>query len=922
MDKLRRTELPLSILSTEANPAQVRMDIWSRLREILDRLAVRYGRGMETDELEESVSRVLGELEAYERYWVFPGPGAIEILEQILDRRDFDVLAGEVRSIVRRLGDLGDRASLLSDRVDEERAFKEYLDMEKTHYFTVVVVSEIGDAEKEYVQEVIERLRDEIEDFVFNILYLDNMEDALVAAVSNFDVQAVVIGHDFPLRPAGEPEPLEKFFDEYEEKELASEELVSRGMVLAGMLREIMPHLDLYLISEESLTGPEEPTHLLFNRVFYSMDNTPELLLAIIAGVRERYRTPFFDALKSYAESPVGNFHALPIARGNSILNSRWIRDMEKFYGINIFLAETSSTTGGLDSLLAPGGTIREAQEKASATYGSEHTFFVTNGTSTSNKIVLQALTRPGDIVMIDRNCHKSHHYGLVLVGACPLYLDAYPLEDYAFFGAVPLRTVKKTLLDLRRLGRLDKVKMLLLTNCTFDGITYNPAKVMEEVLAIKPDICFLWDEAWYAFAGFHPLSRVRTGMYSARVLAERYASDEYRSEYGEYRRRMEVLDPDDDTTWLDNRLMPDPDEVRIRVYSTQSTHKSQSSLRQGSMIHVRDQDFGRKSEDTLNEAILTHSTTSPNYQIVASLDLARRQADMEGYAMVSNVYQMAFRMREEVAKDPILSKYFRVLTPADLIPWEYRESGLESYTQYGSEEEFEIVLKAWEEDELVLDPSRITLYLAATGFNGNEFKVDVLMDEFEIQVNKTSINSVLLIFTIGVTWSSMSYLLDVLRKIATEIDKKTVESSRAELNLFEKRVEDLSSNLPPLPAFSCFHEAFRPHEDSREGDMRAAFFLSYEEDNREHVTLEEAVRQVEAGRKLVASTFVVPYPPGFPVMVPGQVIGEDILDFMMKLDVKEIHGYRPELGLSVFTDEALKDYAQSGKLESEGMDR
>ena len=88
---------------------------------------------------------------------------------------------------------------------------------------------------------------------------------------------------------------------------------------------------------------------------------------------------------------------------------------MGEFYGINLFLAESSATTGGLDSLLEPTGNIKKAQENAARAFGADHVFFVTNGTSTSNKMVVQALVKPGDIVIIDRNCHKSHHYGLVL---------------------------------------------------------------------------------------------------------------------------------------------------------------------------------------------------------------------------------------------------------------------------------------------------------------------------------------------------------------------------------------------------------------------------------------------------------------------------------------------------------------------------
>src|SRR5438067_1763522 len=128
-------------------------------------------------------------------------------------------------------------------------------------------------------------------------------------------------------------------------------------------------------------------------------------------------------------------------------------------------------------------GNIKTSQDKAARAFGCQKLFFGTNGTSTSNKIAVQAIVRPGDIVLVDRNCHKSHHYGLVLCGGQPLYVEAYPLTEYSMYGAVPLRTIKKTLLDLKAEGRLDRARMLLLTNCTFDGHVYNVQRVMEEVL-------------------------------------------------------------------------------------------------------------------------------------------------------------------------------------------------------------------------------------------------------------------------------------------------------------------------------------------------------------------------------------------------------------------------------------------------------
>ena len=109
---------------------------------------------------------------------------------------------------------------------------------------------------------------------------------------------------------------------------------------------------------------------------------------------------------------------------------------MGHFYGTNLFLAESSATTGGLDSLLEPTGNIKKAQDCTARAFGAKRAFFGTNGTSTSNKIVVQAICQPGDIVIVDRNCHKSHHYGLVLAGAQPYYVEAYPLTQYSMYGA------------------------------------------------------------------------------------------------------------------------------------------------------------------------------------------------------------------------------------------------------------------------------------------------------------------------------------------------------------------------------------------------------------------------------------------------------------------------------------------------------
>jgi arginine decarboxylase len=213
---------------------------------------------------------------------------------------------------------------------------------------------------------------------------------------------------------------------------------------------------------------------------------------------------------------------------------------------------------------------------------------------------------------------------------------------------------------------------------------------------------------------------------------------------------------------------------------------------------------------------------------------------------------------------------------------------------------------ESWRDDEFVLDPTRVTLYIGNTGLNGYEFREEVLMGRFGIQINKTSINSVLLIFTIGVTWSSVHFLLEALRRTAQDLERERAAASRAERQLQNDKIRALTTNLPALPDFSDFDPAFRATPTSPDGDIRTAFYAGYHDTDKEYVPLARAAGLLKEGRRLVSTTFVVPYPPGFPVLVPGQSISEAIIEFLIKLDVKEIHGYRPELGLSVFTEAAL----------------
>jgi arginine decarboxylase len=365
-----------------------------------------------------------------------------------------------------------------------------------------------------------------------------------------------------------------------------------------------------------------------------------------------------------------------------------------------------------------------------------------------------------------------------------------------------------------------------------------------------------------------------------------------------------------DDETLLNTRLLPPPD-ARVRVYTTQSTHKTLTSLRQGSMIHVNDQDFKGEVEASFHEAYMTHTSTSPNYQIIASLDVGRRQVELEGFEFVQRQVEAAMSMRRAISTHPLLTKYFKVLTAGDMIPEEHRESGVQSY--YDSDQGWTDIWDCWEKDEFVLDATRVTLAVGGTGWDGDTFKTDILMDKYGIQINKTSRNTVLFMTNIGTTRSSVAYLIEVLVEIAKELDELLDDASIMERRGFEKRVSNLMHDLPPLPDFSRFHDAFRTDQITTEGDIRSAFFLAYDENNCDYLELEGSIKAaMESGQDVVSASFIIPYPPGFPILVPGQVVSTEILAFMRALDVSEIHGYRADLGLRVFTQNALKQQAKA----------
>src|SRR6185295_14329303 len=266
---------------------------------------------------------------------------------------------------------------------------------------------------------------------------------------------------------------------------------------------------------------------------------------------------------------------------------------------------------------------------------------------------------------------------------------------------------------------------------------------------------------AWFGFARFNAFHRRRTAMGAAAALSATLRQPAYRAQY---QQAMEAAGPIDgkNPRLLTTPLLPDPDKARIRVYQTCSTHKSMSALRQGSMILVWDDDF-HLVEGVFTEAFLTHTSTSPNLQIIASLDVARRQMELEGYELTMRMTELALQIRREINNHPLISKYFRVLTPAEMIPSEFRESGVGDYPPAVP---WQKLLDSWDNDECALDPTRLTITCGAAGFDGTQFK-NLLASKFDIQLNKTSRNSILIQTNINNTRSDGAHLIGVLGRLA-----------------------------------------------------------------------------------------------------------------------------------------------------------
>jgi len=239
----------------------------------------------------------------------------------------------------------------------------------------------------------------------------------------------------------------------------------------------LRPEIEIYVLIEKSKA--DQVVDTLFAEAvhgyFYREEHDYRGMFRILnAQIAERARTPFFDALRSYVASAKDAWHTPGHFNGDALRGSPWVDDFYQFMGENVFTTDLSVSVRTLDSLMEPVGVIAEAQQMAAKAFGARRTLFATNGTSTANKVILQTLITPGQKLLLDRNCHKSVHHGVLLSGARPVYLDSSVNRQYGIFGPVPRATI------LQAIERHPDARVLVLTSCTYDGLRYDLQPIVE----------------------------------------------------------------------------------------------------------------------------------------------------------------------------------------------------------------------------------------------------------------------------------------------------------------------------------------------------------------------------------------------------------------------------------------------------------
>ena len=617
-----------------------------------------------------------------------------------------------------------------------------------------------------------------------------------------------------------------------------------------GAKRRRNDRLPIFLFGDER-TAEMVPASVLrhanaFMRLF---EDSPEFLARVIARAAnlylERLPPPMFKALMDYTLHGSYSWHTPGHGGGVAFRKSPVGNLFYQFFGENTLRSDISVSVGALGSLLDHTGAIAEGERNAARIFGSDETLFVVGGTSTSNKIVWHGMVSKGDLVLCDRNCHKSILHSLIMTGATPIYLVPSrnglgiigPISREQFTPESIRQKVAASPLAKETNG---KVRLLVMTNSTYDGLCYN-VDAIKQLLGDTVDVLH-FDEAWYAYANFHEFYDGYHGISSARPTRSPHAI----------------------------------------TFATQSTHKLLAALSQSSMIHVQHSEKQRLDMARFNEAFMMHTSTSPQYGIIASCDVAAAMMEQPaGRALVQETIDEALSFRramtavkkqmndswwfdvwqpEPMAAQPANDRAHWVLKPGD------RWHGFEGLA----------------ENHVLVDPIKVTILTPGLSANGSMQQhgipaavVTKFLSSRRIEIEKTGLYSFLVLFSMGITRGKWSTLVTEL------INFKDLYDANAPL----RRV---------LPAFVDAHPAAYAKMGLK--DLCEQVHQVYREDNLPkaqkdmYTTLPEmAMRPADAYESLVRgrvesveidkltgrtlAVMLVPYPPGIPLIMPGERI-------------------------------------------------
>ena len=613
----------------------------------------------------------------------------------------------------------------------------------------------------------------------------------------------------------------------------------------------------------ETKTSRHLPNDILreLHGFIHMFEDTPEFVARHIIREAKSYlegvQPPFFKALLDYAEDGSYSWHCPGHSGGVAFLKSPVGQMFHQFFGENMLRADVCNAVEELGQLLDHDGAIGESERNAARIFNADHCFFVTNGTSTSNKMVWHHTVAPGDVVVVDRNCHKSVLHAIIMTGAVPVFLKP-TRNHFGIIGPIPKSEFEPATIQAKikanpLLKGVDekqvKPRVLTLTQSTYDGVLYNTETIKKMLDGYIANLHF--DEAWLPHAAFHPFY----GTYHA---------------MGKKRERP----------------------LESMVYSTQSIHKLLAGISQASHVLVQDSQNNKLDRHLFNEAYLMHTSTSPQYSIIASCDVAAAMMEPPGgTALVEESILEALDFRRAMRKvDDEYGKdwWFKVWGPDQLVE-----------DDIGRAEDW--IIKAegrtakWHgfgklaDGFNMLDPIKATIVTPGLDLNGLFDQqgipasiVTKFLSEHGVIVEKTGLYSFFIMFTIGITKGRWNSLLTALQQFKDDYDRnqhlwRVLPEFCQKHRTYERMgLKDLCQHVHSLYAK---HDVARLTTEMYLSDLTPAMKPSDAYAQIAHRNTERVPIDALEGR--ITTSLVTPYPPGIPLLIPGEVFNRKIIDYL-----------------------------------------